>query len=125
MRGNHEFYYLDFGTPRAAPGADDPQRWGQLHWLVEHILPEQGAYLAMLPDERMLYLPGTQPVCVAHGIPGQNRVGFHNETPEAQVAAALSGIEAMIETLPLERAAEAYAKMLSGNARFRMVLTMT
>jgi alcohol dehydrogenase, propanol-preferring len=36
----------------------------------------------------------------------------------------LSGVEAMIETMPLERAAEAYAKMMSGKARFRMVLTM-
>jgi D-arabinose 1-dehydrogenase-like Zn-dependent alcohol dehydrogenase len=30
----------------------------------------------------------------------------------------------MIETMPLERAAEAYARMMSGKARFRMVLTM-
>jgi propanol-preferring alcohol dehydrogenase len=30
----------------------------------------------------------------------------------------------MIETAPLERAAEAYAKMMAGKARFRMVLTM-
>ena len=37
----------------------------------------------------------------------------------------LSGITAMIETMPLERAAEAYAKMMAGNVRFRMVLTMT
>jgi propanol-preferring alcohol dehydrogenase len=37
---------------------------------------------------------------------------------------ALSGVEAMIETMPLARAAEAYAKMMSGKARFRMVLTM-
>ncbi len=37
---------------------------------------------------------------------------------------ALSGIAAMIETLPLERAPEAYAKMMAGKARFRMVLTM-
>ncbi len=29
----------------------------------------------------------------------------------------------MIETLPLESAAEAYAKMLSGDARFRVVIT--
>jgi alcohol dehydrogenase, propanol-preferring len=36
----------------------------------------------------------------------------------------LSGVGAMIETMPLERAAEAYAKMMSGKARFRMVLTM-
>jgi alcohol dehydrogenase, propanol-preferring len=37
---------------------------------------------------------------------------------------ALSGVSAMIETLPLEKAAEAYAKMMAGKARFRMVLTM-
>jgi hypothetical protein len=30
----------------------------------------------------------------------------------------------MIETVPLEKAAAAYAKMMSGKARFRMVLTM-
>ncbi|HRW04497.1 MAG TPA: metallophosphoesterase [Caldilineaceae bacterium] len=78
VRGNHEFYYLDFGTVRAAPGSEDPERWGQLHWLIAQISPEQGAYLAMLPDERTLYLQNTQPVRVAHGVPGRNRVGFYN-----------------------------------------------
>jgi propanol-preferring alcohol dehydrogenase len=37
---------------------------------------------------------------------------------------ALSGVSAMIETAPLEKAADAYAKMMAGKARFRMVLTM-
>ena len=37
---------------------------------------------------------------------------------------ALSDVAAMVETMPLERAAEAYAKMMSGKARFRIVLTM-
>jgi alcohol dehydrogenase, propanol-preferring len=37
---------------------------------------------------------------------------------------ALSGVSAMIETVPLEKAADAYAKMMAGKARFRMVLTM-
>src|SRR5215469_7100018 len=37
---------------------------------------------------------------------------------------ALSGVSAMIETMPLEKAADAYAKMMAGKARFRMVLTM-
>jgi propanol-preferring alcohol dehydrogenase len=31
----------------------------------------------------------------------------------------------MIETLPLAKAEEAYKRMMSGNARFRVVLTMT
>jgi predicted phosphodiesterase len=92
VRGNHEFYYLDFGTERALPGCDDPRRWGQLHWLVEQLTPEQGAYLALLPDERTLFLPGTQPMTVAHGVPGRNRVGFHNDMSDAQIAAELAGI---------------------------------
>ena len=36
---------------------------------------------------------------------------------------ALSGVRPMIETFPLEQATEAYERMLSGEARFRMVLT--
>src|SRR6201984_274167 len=36
----------------------------------------------------------------------------------------LSGVSPMIETMPLERAPEAYAKMMAGKARFRMVLTI-
>jgi len=38
--------------------------------------------------------------------------------------AELTGVRPMIETYPLEKAAEAYARMLSGDAQFRVVLTM-
>jgi D-arabinose 1-dehydrogenase-like Zn-dependent alcohol dehydrogenase len=38
--------------------------------------------------------------------------------------AELSGVRPMIETYPLEKVAEAYARMLSGEAEFRVVLTM-
>jgi D-arabinose 1-dehydrogenase-like Zn-dependent alcohol dehydrogenase len=38
--------------------------------------------------------------------------------------AELTGVRAMIETYPLERAAEGYARMMSGDAQFRVVLTM-
>jgi D-arabinose 1-dehydrogenase-like Zn-dependent alcohol dehydrogenase len=38
--------------------------------------------------------------------------------------AELSGVRPMIETYPLEKAAEAYARMMSGNAQFRVVITM-
>jgi D-arabinose 1-dehydrogenase-like Zn-dependent alcohol dehydrogenase len=36
---------------------------------------------------------------------------------------ALTGVRAMVETFPLEEAAAAYDRMLSGKARFRVVLT--
>jgi D-arabinose 1-dehydrogenase-like Zn-dependent alcohol dehydrogenase len=38
--------------------------------------------------------------------------------------AELRNVRAMIETYPLEKAAEAYARMMSGKAEFRVVLTM-
>jgi len=38
--------------------------------------------------------------------------------------AELTGVRPMIETYPLEKAAEAYARMLSGKAEFRVVLSM-
>ncbi|HXZ12128.1 MAG TPA: alcohol dehydrogenase [Candidatus Sulfotelmatobacter sp.] len=36
----------------------------------------------------------------------------------------LTGVRPMIETYPLEKAGEAYARMMSGKAQFRVVLTM-
>ena len=38
--------------------------------------------------------------------------------------AELSGVRPMIEIYPLEEAAEGYARMKSGQAKFRVVLTM-
>ena len=38
--------------------------------------------------------------------------------------AELSGVRPMVETYPLENAAEGYSRMLSGKAEFRVVLTM-
>jgi D-arabinose 1-dehydrogenase-like Zn-dependent alcohol dehydrogenase len=38
--------------------------------------------------------------------------------------AELSGVRPMIETYPLQKASEAYARMLSGKAQFRVVLTV-
>ena len=35
-----------------------------------------------------------------------------------------TGVKAMIEKYPLEKASEAFARMMSGKAQFRVVLTM-
>ncbi len=54
--------------------------------------------------------------------------GWTNGTPidseDTLRFAELTGVRPMIETYPLEEAAEAYARMLSGDAQFRVVLTM-
>jgi D-arabinose 1-dehydrogenase-like Zn-dependent alcohol dehydrogenase len=50
--------------------------------------------------------------------------GTAKDSEDTLEFSALSGVRPMIERYPLERAAEAYAQMLSGRARFRVVLTM-
>ncbi len=54
--------------------------------------------------------------------------GWYSGTPtdseDTLRFAELTGVRPMIETYPLEKAAEAYARMMSGNAQFRVVLTM-
>ena len=50
--------------------------------------------------------------------------GTPADTEDTLSFAELRGVRAMIETYPLEKAAEAYARMMSGKAEFRVVLTM-
>jgi alcohol dehydrogenase/propanol-preferring alcohol dehydrogenase len=49
--------------------------------------------------------------------------GTSMDSQDTLAFSALSGVRPRIETVPLDRAAEAYEKMMSGDARFRMVLT--
>ena len=50
--------------------------------------------------------------------------GTPADSEDALRFSELTGVRPMIETYPLEKAAEAYARMMSGNAQFRVVLTM-
>ena len=58
----------------------------------------------------------------------KNVEGTAAGTPAAEVDtlnfAELSGVRPMVETYPLDRAEQAYARMMSGQAEFRVVLTM-
>jgi len=51
-------------------------------------------------------------------------VGTPTDSEDTLRFAELTGVRPMIETYPFEKAAEAYARMMSGNAQFRVVLTM-
>ncbi|MGH2396441.1 MAG: alcohol dehydrogenase [bacterium] len=51
--------------------------------------------------------------------------GSARDSEDALNFCALTGIRPMVETFPLEQAAAGYERMLSGKARFRVVLTMS
>jgi D-arabinose 1-dehydrogenase-like Zn-dependent alcohol dehydrogenase len=50
--------------------------------------------------------------------------GIPTDSEDTLRFSELTGVRPMIETYPLERAAEAYERMMSGKAEFRVVLTM-
>jgi D-arabinose 1-dehydrogenase-like Zn-dependent alcohol dehydrogenase len=50
--------------------------------------------------------------------------GTPADTDDTLRFSELTGVRPMIETYPLEKAGEAYARMMSGKAEFRVVLTM-
>lgn len=61
-------------------------------------------------------------------IPGSTAIAGHasgtsKDSEDTLRFSALQEVRPMIETVPLEQAAEAYRKMMDGDARFRMVLT--
>jgi D-arabinose 1-dehydrogenase-like Zn-dependent alcohol dehydrogenase len=49
--------------------------------------------------------------------------GTARDSEDTLAFSVLSGVRPMIETMPLESAAEAYQRMIKGAARFRMVIT--
>jgi D-arabinose 1-dehydrogenase-like Zn-dependent alcohol dehydrogenase len=49
--------------------------------------------------------------------------GTASDSEDTMDFSVLAGIRPLIETFPLERATEAYERMMSGKARFRVVLT--
>src|SRR5712664_2094135 len=50
--------------------------------------------------------------------------GIPTDSEDTLRFAEMAGVRPMIEKFPLEKAAEAYARMMSGKAEFRVVLTM-
>lgn len=80
----------------------------------------------------MLLGAGKDPLPVSAGqlVVGERSVlgsitGTPFENEKTLDFSVLAGVRPRIETMPLEKAAEAVARMRSGQANFRMVLTMT
>lgn len=99
-------------------------------------IDDAGAVSASLdglaPEGRLVVLnPGKCPLQMPGGllVGGQRSVlgsitGTPHDNEEALSFSVLVNALPQIETIPLERATEAYQKMKSGNVKFRMVLTM-
>ncbi|HKB53236.1 MAG TPA: zinc-binding dehydrogenase, partial [Ramlibacter sp.] len=90
-----------------------------------------GLLKALAPQGRLVVLAaGKDPLSVVTGplVRGERAVigsitGSPYENEKTLAFSVLAGVRPWIETLPLERAEDAYRRMKSGNVKFRMVLT--
>ena len=82
-----------------------------------------GTLLVVGIGERAIEITPLQLVMLRRSIQGWPS-GDARDSEDTLQFSNLSGVHAMIETYPLERAAEAYEKMLNNQVRFRAVLTM-
>lgn len=89
IRGNHEFYLLDYGTPR------QPESWN--HWTLPPWLQAQlqnwRSYIAAMPDELTLYYPDAPPVHIAHGLPGNPWKAIDPVEPDDHIREWLKDIQ--------------------------------
>ncbi|MCC8392427.1 alcohol dehydrogenase [Paraburkholderia sp. MMS20-SJTR3] len=72
-------------------------------------------------SEEPVEVPITQFIMGRHSVQGWPS-GTAADSTETLAFSALAGVKPMIEEYPLSRAAEAYDRMMSGKARFRVVL---
>ncbi len=128
--GAHEYIDGDAGAPSAAL-----QKLGGAN-LVVATAPDSKSISAMIdglaPNGTLLVVGASfdsltvTPIQLINGskeIKGWAS-GTAKDSEDTLRFSSLSGVRPMIERYPLEKAAEAYEQMITGKARFRVVLTM-
>lgn len=93
VRGNNEFYLLDYDTPRAPVEWNDAGRFPMLPWLHRQLNGRWQNAIAGWPDSLSLQFQDAPPIRVFHGTPRDNKEPIFPITPAREVEAMLAGID--------------------------------
>ena len=91
IRGNNEYYLLNYNTPR------QPDHWREyvlLPWLSHQLKGHWHHVIASWPDELTLSFPDAPPIRVFHGMPGDPWHGLHPLLTDTDLENTLTGVEA-------------------------------
>src|SRR5262245_48628342 len=67
IRGNNEYYLLDYQTPRAPPAWSDRMQFSVLHWLHAQLGRRWQHIVGAWPDQLSLCYPDAPRALVVHG----------------------------------------------------------
>jgi predicted phosphodiesterase len=92
IRGNNEFYLLDYGTPRAPAAWSDRQQYALLPWLFGQLGERWRRVVATWPDTLSLRYPAAPPLRIAHGTPSSAWATIFADDPDEQVIAQVGAL---------------------------------
>ncbi|BBZ54844.1 alcohol dehydrogenase [Mycolicibacterium phocaicum] len=86
-------------------------------------LKPRGQLLVVGASENLMQVPPIALITKSLGVQGWAS-GTSQDSEDALRFSALTGVRPMVETMPLSQVQAAYDRMMAGDARFRVVLTM-
>ncbi len=93
VRGNNEFYLLDYNTPRAPVEWNDDGRFPMLPWLHRQLNGHWQNVIAGWRDSLSMQFPDAPPIRVFHGSPRDNTEPIYPITPAPEIETLLAGID--------------------------------
>ncbi len=94
IRGNNEYFLLDYKTPRAPAAWDDPIQFAPTAWLVRQFNQKLKTRIAAWPDTINLRFADAPPIQVFHGTPDSPWKNIYWTFTDEEIANILSNVEA-------------------------------
>ena len=93
IRGNNEFFLVDYRSPRAPSEWDDPIRFSLLPWLSRQLDDHWKHSIASWPDSLQLRYPDAPPIRVVHGTPRSPWEALLPTMKDDEISHHLAGVD--------------------------------
>lgn len=94
IRGNNEYFLLDFDTPQAPVEWNDPIQFAPTRWTNQQITPQVKQGIERWPDSLELQFKDAPPLHVFHGTPNSTWEPIYATMPEADIAKLCTTVSA-------------------------------
>lgn len=94
IRGNNEFFLIDYHTPRAPEEWHDPIQFGPIAWLDRQFDASLRTRISSWPDTLQLRFRDAPPIQVFHGTPQSPWTPIYWTLSDAEIETSLETVEA-------------------------------